>query len=87
MKIASVSEFRDKVAQMFRSREPILVLKRGELAGLYFPYPHKTLPRGFQLQLFQEITCSIAERLTQAGVREEEILEDFETHQKARRRR
>lgn len=89
MKIASVREFRDKATQMFRSKEPILVLKRGELAGLYFPYPHKTLPLEFKQELFEEITHSIAERLAQAGLSEEEILEGFQAHQnqKARRRR
>jgi hypothetical protein len=87
MKIASVREFRDKATQMFRSKEPILVLKRGELAGLYFPYPHKTLPLEFKQELFDEITHSIAARLARAGLSEEEILGDFEAHQKARRRR
>jgi hypothetical protein len=72
---------------MFRSQEPILVLKRGELAGLYFPYPQKTLPLEFKQELFEEITHSIAERLARASVNEEEILEGFEAHQKARRRR
>jgi hypothetical protein len=87
MKIATVREFRDKATQMFRSSEPILVLRRGEITGFYFPYPHKTIPLEFKRQLFEEITRSIRERLEQAGVSEEEILEDFEAHRKARRRR
>ena len=52
MKIATVREFRDKVTQMFRSEEPILVLRRGEIASLYFPYPHKTFPMELKRQLF-----------------------------------
>jgi len=86
MKITTVREFRDKATQMFRSQEPILVLRRGEIAGLYFPYPHKTLPVELKRQLFEEITRSIAERLTHAGIEEEEILEDFEAFQARRRR-
>ena len=86
MKITTVREFRDKATQMFRSEEPILVLRRGEIAGLYFPYPHKTLPVELKRQLFEEITRSIAERLAHAGVQEEEILEDFEAFQARRRR-
>lgn len=86
MKIATVREFRDKATQMFRSEEPILVLRRGEIAGLYFPYPHKTLPVELKRRLFEEITRSLAERLAQAGVEEEAILEDFEAFQARRRR-
>jgi hypothetical protein len=86
MKITTIREFRDKATQMFRSQEPILVLRRGEIAGLYFPYPHKTLPVELKRQLFEEITRSIAERLTQVGIQEEEILEDFEAFQARRRR-
>jgi len=86
MKIATVREFRDKATQMFRSEEPILVLRRGEIAGLYFPYPHKTLPVELKRQLFEEITRSVAERLAQVGLEEEEILEDFEAFQARRRR-
>ena len=81
MKITTVREFRDKATQMFRSEEPILVLRRGEIAGLYFPYPHKTLPVELKRQLFEEITRSIAERLAKVGLEEEEILEDFEAFQ------
>ena len=86
MKIVGVREFRDRATQMFRSQEPILVLRRGEIAGLYFPYPQKTLPVEFKRQLFEEITRSIAKRIASAGVSEEEILEGFEAHRKARRR-
>jgi hypothetical protein len=86
MKITTVREFRDKATQMFRSEEPILVLRRGEIAGLYFPYPHKTLPVELKRQLFEEITRSIAERLAKVGIKEEEILDDFEALQARRRR-
>lgn len=87
MRVATVREFRDKATEMFRSEDPILVLRRGEIAGLYFPCPTKTLPLEFKRQLFEEITRDIGRRLAQAGLSEEEILEDFEAHQKARRRR
>lgn len=87
MKLAGVREFRDKATQMFRSSEPIVVLRRGEVVGIYFPYPHKTLPTEFKAELFAEITDSIGERLDKAGISEAEILEDFEAHRQDRRRR
>ena len=32
MKITSIREFRDKATEMFRSQDPILILRRGEVA-------------------------------------------------------
>lgn len=92
MRIASVREFRDKATSMFRSKEPILVLRRGQIAGLFFPYPAETLPVEFKRELFVELTDRIGQRLHKAGLTEEEILEGFERfrkkgHRAARRRR
>lgn len=87
MRVISVREFRDKATRMLRSRDPILVLRRGEVAGLYFPYPAKSLPLEFKRELFAQIASSIGRRLQKARLHEEEILEDFEETQKACRRR
>ncbi len=87
MKLVGVREFRDKATEMFRSSEPVVVLRRGEVVGIYFPYPHQTLPAEFKPELFAEITDSIRERLDQAGIDEAEILEDFEAHRQDRGRR
>jgi hypothetical protein len=85
MKITSVREFRDKATEMFRSHDPILVLRRGEIAGIYFPYPAQTLPVELKRELFVSLTADIAKRLKQAEITEEEILEDFESFRQGRR--
>jgi hypothetical protein len=85
MIIAGVREFRDKVNEMLRSREPILVMRRGEVTGLYFPFPTQTLPIEFKRELFEIITEEIGRRLRKAGIAEEDILEDFEKAKKSRR--
>jgi len=91
MKITTVREFRDKATEMFRSKDPILVLRRGEVAGIYFPYPSQTLPVELKRELFAALTESIGKRLERVGMSEEEILEDFEKfrqkHRETRRRR
>lgn len=91
MRIVSVREFRDKATAMFRSKEPIIVLRRGHIAGLFFPHPAETLPVEFKRELFVALTDQISKRLQAAGLTEEEILEDFERfrheHRAARRRR
>jgi hypothetical protein len=91
MSIVGVREFRDEATAMFRSKEPIVVLRRGRIAGLFFPYPAETLPVEFKRELFVTLTDQISRRLRAAGLTEEEILEDFERfrheHRTARRRR
>jgi hypothetical protein len=39
MKISSVREFRDNATSFLRSKDPILVTRRGRLAGVFFPCP------------------------------------------------
>jgi hypothetical protein len=79
MRIASMREFRGKATAMLRSKEPILVFHRGQIAGLFFPYPAE------KRKLFLQLTDQIGQRLHQAGLTEEEILEDFERFRKAHR--
>ncbi len=79
MRIASIREFRDKTTAMLRSKEPILVLRRGQIAGLFFPYHSE------KRQLFLQLTDQIGQRLHQASLTEEEILEGFERFRKAHR--
>jgi len=72
-------EFRDKTSAMLRSKEPILVLRRGQIAGLFLPYHSE------KHKLFLQLTDQIGQRLHQAGLTEEEILENFERFRKAHR--
>jgi hypothetical protein len=37
MKISTVREFRDNASGLLRSKDPILVTRRGRLAGVFFP--------------------------------------------------
>ena len=85
MKITTVRHFRDNATEMFRSKDPILVLRRGEIAGIYFPYPVQTLPVEMKRELFVTLTASISKRLKRAGITEEEILGDFESFRQERR--
>ena len=45
MKISTVREFRDKATTLLRSKDPILVTRRGRLAGVFFPWPEASLCR------------------------------------------
>lgn len=87
MIVAGVREFREKATKLLRSEEPILIVRRGKVAGLYFPYPSGTLPVEFKRELFFTLTDDIRRRLQRAGIKEENLLENSKSAAKDRRRR
>lgn len=87
MKLMTVKEFRDKATKALKSKEPLIIMRRGEIAGIFFPVPLTAIPFEFKKDLFLILTDSIKKRLEVKGVKEEEILEDFEKFRKTRRRR
>jgi hypothetical protein len=87
MKLMTVKEFRDKATKALKSKEPLIIMRRGEVAGIFFPAPLEAVPFEFKKDLFITLTESIKKRLASKGIKEEEVLEDFERFRKARRRR
>ena len=87
MKLLSVKEFRDSATKALKSKEPLLIMRRGEVAGIFFPTPLESVPFEFKKDIFVTLTDSIKRKLQAQGVKEEEVLEDFERHRKTRRRR
>ena len=87
MKLISVKEFRDNATKALKSKEPLIILRRGEVAGIFFPTPLEAIPFELKRDVFIELTNSIKNRLHDQGVTEEEVLADFEEHKKTRRRR
>ena len=84
MKVSTVREFRDKATGMLRSKEPILITRRGRMAGVFFPSPEGTLPVDLKRQLFDQLSAEIGRRLKAAGTSESEILEGFKSWKKTR---
>ncbi|MBI5196691.1 MAG: hypothetical protein HZA10_10280 [Nitrospirae bacterium] len=87
MKMLSVKQFRDSATKALRSKEPLIIMRRGEVAGIFFPTPLEAIPFEFKKDIFIALTESIKKKLHAKGVKEEDILEDFERHRKTRRRR
>ena len=80
MKVRSSREFQNDLAGLLQSKDPVVVTRRGKLAGVYFPYPcpQESLPRGVKRELFAIISSDIAGQLRKNGVREQDILRDFQ---------
>ena len=85
MKISTVREFRDNASGLLRSKDPILVTRRGRLAGIFFPWPESTLPVEFKRELFSALSAGIKREIENRRVTEQEVLEDFESWRKGRR--
>ena len=85
MKISTVREFRDNATGYLRSKDPILVTRRGRLAGVFFPRPEASLPIELKRELFPLLSSEIARQLRRRGLKEEEIVADFESWRKRKR--
>jgi hypothetical protein len=85
MKISTVSEFRENATGVLRSKDPVLVTRRGRLAGIYFPQPEATLPVELKRELFAVLSAEVARQIRARGLSEEDILADFESWRKKRR--
>ena len=85
MKISSVREFRDKATTLLRSKDPILVTRRGQLAGVFFPWPEGTLPIELKREVFSVFSDQLRRQVKKRGLSEDAILADFESWRKNRR--
>jgi hypothetical protein len=86
MKLSSVREFRDGATRLLRSRDPILITRRGRLAGIFFPRPEASLPLELKREIFPALAAEVSRQLERSGASEAEVLADFEAWRKARRR-
>jgi hypothetical protein len=85
MKISSVREFRDEATSLLRSKDPILVTRRGRVAGVFFPCPAESMPIELKRELFHVLSAAVGRQLRKKGLSEEEILTDFGRWRKERR--
>ena len=85
MRISTVREFRDNAAGLLRSKAPILVTRRGRLAGVFFPWSESTLPIEFKKELFSVLSSEVSREVRKRRLTEEEVLADFDSWRKGRR--
>ncbi len=85
MRISTVREFRDEATGLLRSKDPILVTRRGRVAGVFFPCPQETLPVEMKREMFAMLSAVIARQIKKRGLSEKDILTDFKRWRKERR--
>lgn len=88
MRITNVREFRNKATTIFKQDEPVIVTRHGKVVGLFLPLEESdSLPLEMRRELLTKFGEYISKSLEMKGVTEGEILEDFESFKKGRRRR
>ena len=85
MRVSTVREFRDNATGLLKSKEPILITRRGRMAGVFFPSPEGSLTVDLKRELFEKLSVEIARQIRKDGGTEREILSDFESWRKTRR--
>ena len=85
MKMRTVRDFRDGATGLLRSKDPVLVTRRGRLAGVFFPCPQSTLPLELRQEIFSLLSAAIARQLKQRGLSEDDVMADFARWRKERR--
>ena len=85
MKISTVREFRDNATSYLRSKDPVLLTRRGRLAGVFFPRPEASIPIEFKRELFAALSSEIARQLRKRGLKEEKVVAEFQSWPKKKR--
>ncbi|GEM_PF-1121976 len=83
MKAVTVREFRDRATYWLKSKEPFVVLRRGQLAGIFFPSPTESLPVELKKEIFPVLSEQVRLSLAKRGVTEDEVLASFEAYRSA----
>src|ERR1017187_937504 len=77
MRISTVREFRDNASGLLKSTEPVLITRRGRMAGVFFPSPEGVLPIDLKHELFEKLSAEIARQMGKSGETEENVLADL----------
>jgi hypothetical protein len=86
MKISTVREFRENASGILRAKDPVLVTRRGKLAGIFFPRPETTLPVELKREMFGILSAEVGRQIRKAGIAEDAVLADFAAWRKTRRK-
>jgi hypothetical protein len=85
MRISSVRHFRDRATGLLHSKDPVLVTRRGRLAGIFFPSPEVTLPIKLKRELFPILRAEIRRQVRRRRLSERDVEADFASWRKTRR--
>jgi hypothetical protein len=85
MRVSTIREFRDHASRLMRDSQPLLVTRRGRLAGIFLPWTADTLPTDLKKELFLALSADMGRQLKKTKTSEEAVLADFDLWKKKRR--
>lgn len=85
MTIQTVTELKESSKGLLKSTSPVLVTRRGRLAGMYFPVPETTMPADLKKEVFDVLSSELRRQMDARAVDEGDVMDDFEAWRKARR--
>lgn len=59
-------------------------MRRGQLAGIFFPCPEKSMPLELKRELFPLLAAEVARQMRRRGVGEKKLVEGFKEWRKRR---
>ena len=87
MKLASIRDFRSGISGYTRKGEMVIVMRSGKMVGCFLPLAEThDIPIELKREFVAALGSHIAERLSEKKVSEKEILDDFRSFKKNRRR-
>lgn len=79
-----IREFREKLATyLLETDEPVAVTRHGDVVGYYIPTKRKRTEA--EREALKEVAARIQREMAQAGVSEDEILQDFKRWRRERK--
>lgn len=85
MEFHTVHEFRNKVSDMLKAKSPVVITRRGKVAGVFVPSPDGQIPADLQREVFTAATDALSRQRVALGISEEQIESDIEELQRKRR--
>jgi len=83
MRLTTVKEFRDQATKYLRSKDPVLITRRGKPAGIYVSLQEgEDLPFDFRKELMLTLASQVKKSLEEHGLTEQAVLDDFEATRK-----
>ena len=85
MEFHTVHEFRNKVTDMLSAKGPVVITRRGKVAGVFVPSPDGQIPVDFRREVFSAATDALSRQREALGVSDEQIEADIEELHRKRR--
>ena len=78
-----IREFRENLSGYLESSEPVAITRHGQTIGVYMPTRRKI--SAADLEKFRESSERLRALMEEAGITEDEVVEEFERLRRARR--